>query len=369
MFQHIAHTEIIQEAAVKKRIEGGSYSSVMEKLMTVDPNDERKFSMAMGKQISKKSAKMYNIPYVSEVRKPLGNFTVSDCTLPKSWIIRPPPRRRDYRLTDLLGWRRNLELAVIHMDVDKVHELTQKHSIEDVRAVCEIRNLLTKMAKEGLARACTLLLECCHVYPDGPRDPNFPPQWMEYTQHSGYDVGGGDTPLMLAARSGKREACKVLLEYKDEGSSSNRASSVNVNMKCFRAQSTALHYAMSEGHPAVVELLCQYGADISLENKYGQDSFDLLDMFSEPETMAQSGVSLKEYTKIGEILREFDDRCSYCRRSCDAEIKVMRRCPCHKERYCGVQCQKKRWPLHQTLHKKVMKKKEAEAKTEVKSDT
>ena len=376
MFQCVAHTEIVQEAAVLNRLvgENNAMSSVMEKLMTVDPNDERKFSKTMGKEMMK-SANRYNIPYVSEVRKPLGNFTESEWTLPKHWICQPPPRRGEYRLTDLLGWRRNLELAVIHMDVDKVHELTEKHSMEDVRELCEIRNLLTKMAEEGLARACTLLLESCHVFPDGPRDRNFPRQWMEYTRQSGYDVDGGDTPLMLAARSGQYDACKVLLEFKDEGSgsnsnsSSNRAStSVNVNMKCFRAQSTALHYAMAEGHSDVVKLLCQNGADISAENSYGQDSIDLLDMFSQPEAMAQSGVTLKEYRKIGEVLREFDDRCSYCRRRCDVEIKVMRVCPCHKERYCGVECQKKRWPLHNTLHKKVMKKKKAEANAEAKSE-
>jgi ankyrin repeat protein len=62
----------------------------------------------------------------------------------------------------------------------------------------------------------------------------------------------GETPLMLAARSGNVDAIQALL-----------AKRVDVNQKDKLRGTTALMWAVTENHPAVVKLLVSHGADLS----------------------------------------------------------------------------------------------------------
>jgi hypothetical protein len=52
--------------------------------------------------------------------------------------------------------------------------------------------------------------------------------------------------------------------------------------------------------------------------------------------------------KVQQILRDLDTRCSYC-----FEYNAPKACPCQKESYCNVNCQKKRWKKHKGYHREV----------------
>lgn len=336
--QTCAHSEIIQEAAVKHRLKERSQDGTTSNMFAVDPNNNRAFAQGLARDILNPND-TGRVQYVSETPKPLRNFT-PDIAVPRHWICRPPANEDNYRMTDLFGWRTNLERAVVHMDEAKVKQITDTHSAHDVREYCEIRLLLTKMASKGLVRACKLLLDYCRVSPDGARDADFPFEWKKYLEGSGLS-DQKESPLLIAAQHGHYDVCKILLEYQ-----------ASIHIKDDITSSIALHHAMSQGHIDVVELLCQHNSDISDPNYMGMDAIDLIEMFKSPQHLNLSGGSLKQCQKIEEILREYDNRCSYCKE----KPIIMRRCPCHKERYCGVECQKGRWADHRALHQKVIKK-------------
>lgn len=78
------------------------------------------------------------------------------------------------------------------------------------------------------------------------------------------DSGGDDkrhlTPLMRAAKSGRVDLVKCLIE----------ACGADVNARAEKSSYTALHSAAYDGHTAVVRMLLEHGADASLCNKFGE---------------------------------------------------------------------------------------------------
>ena len=66
--------------------------------------------------------------YVDENPTPLGSWSppndVGD--LPARWFARPPENHDSYRPTALLGWRTNLERAVLREDNDKVKDIVTR---------------------------------------------------------------------------------------------------------------------------------------------------------------------------------------------------------------------------------------------------
>ncbi len=307
-----------------------------EKKKPVDPNNADE-SLIRSVRVSKA---LEGIPYVSETPQPLRKYTTT--TVPMHWLCRPPPQS-SYTPEQLYGWRTNLELAVTHMDEAKVKEIVGAHSAEEVREFCEIRLLLTKMAGEGLVKACKLLLNVCNVSVDGGRDSDFSPKWKKYLNKNGWSEEG-ETPLIMAAKDGQYEACKLLLEHK-----------ASIEIKSFKMQAAALQHATEGGHKDIVKLLCKHQADLTSQNVLGSDAIDFVQMLQKPGMLAKNGGCLEQYQKIEEILREYDDRCATCKK----KPAVLRRCPCRKEQYCGVECQKQRWAAHKALHKKTMKKVES----------
>src|SRR6202167_3511794 len=62
---------------------------------------------------------------------------------------------------------------------------------------------------------------------------------------------------MMTAKTGKANAAKVLLDH-----------SAQVNAKETWGGTTALMWAVSEHHPAVVKLLIEHGADVNAKSKF-----------------------------------------------------------------------------------------------------
>ena len=67
----------------------------------------------------------------------------------------------------------------------------------------------------------------------------------------------GDTALMMAARTGKLDAVKVLLDH-----------GAQVNTKETWGGTTALMWAVSERHPDVAKLLVERGADVNAKSNF-----------------------------------------------------------------------------------------------------
>ena len=74
-------------------------------------------------------------------------------------------------------------------------------------------------------------------------------------------VGTGSTPLMLAARGGRKDICLLLLDY-----------GADVNLQEHTRKYTALFYAALNGNPEVVNLLLDHGAEINNSNHGLEDS-------------------------------------------------------------------------------------------------
>src|SRR6202140_5525971 len=67
----------------------------------------------------------------------------------------------------------------------------------------------------------------------------------------------GDTALMMAARTGRTDAIKVLLDH-----------AAQVNAKEAWGDTTALMWAVSERHPDAAKLLVEHGADVNARSKF-----------------------------------------------------------------------------------------------------
>lgn len=319
----LAHSSLVEEAvAFRRTTNRGNMDQNYDDIAALNPHDERAIGRYLGERLKQKcKINQDKIPYVSETVKPLKGYYTDE--VPLRWFARPPPRDKEYRLTQLWGWRTNLEHAINNFDEERVKKITSQHTREEIREFCEIRQLLQKCASKGLVKGCELLFKYCKVRVEGKRASTFPDAWLKMAEGAyrevGAEEGGGRefTPLIEAAREGHYEVCKLLLE--------NGAS---ISMTDMSIESTALHHAISQGQRDVVRLLCNHNSDLSSQNIYGQDSIDLVEHFMQPAYIATCGIPSKQFEKIAEILREHDDRCSYCK-SKPTELK---NCPCHKEK-------------------------------------
>lgn len=293
----LAHSSVIEEGAVKRKI----IDRIQQNIHNLDG-----------------LSALYHtdVPYVSETKKPLKGFTTSK--VPMHWLTCPPPQGKKYRLCDLWGWRTNLEFAIYNLDEERVKKITSEHTQEEIREFCEIRQLLQKCALNGMVNGCKLLLKHCKVHVEGKRASTFPQAWMKMAEEGCSDEDAvGYTPLIAAAREGHYDVCELLLQF---------GASVEILDKKLNAP--AIQHAISQGQKDIVRLLCQYKSDISFRNIFGQDSIDVTESFMQPECIVGSGTPLRQFQKIAEILREYDDRCSYCR----MKPTQLKHCPCHKEK-------------------------------------
>jgi hypothetical protein len=269
-------------------------------------------------------------PYVSEERESLRGWVPPSepGDFPHRWYSQPPKDQNSYRPTSICGWRTNLERAVLGEDTEVVKRITSQYSANDVREYVECRMLLTKMAMRGMVNACKLLLDDCGANVEGAQAPDAKDWWKDIQNNSGNyrDL----TPLHQAARNGKLEVCRLLL---DHGANINQIDKDTV-------RGSPLHHAVSMGEIDCVKLLCERGADHTHVG-LGGEALDISEM------MAQENVyKRRAQEKVQQILREYDPRCSFCR-----QPNPPKQCPCKKERYCDAECQRGRWKLHKKYHK------------------
>lgn len=88
-------------------------------------------------------------------------------------------------------------------------------------------------------------------------------------------IEAGNSPLMLASRSGETKMANILVAF-----------GADVNLRNDDGL-TALMLASRFGHTEVVDLLLTNGADANLRNKKGYTSADLARMFNHEQTAAR----------------------------------------------------------------------------------
>ena len=251
--------------------------------------------------------------------------------LPGRWYARPPDDPNSFRPTALLGWRTNLERAILREDRTRVKSIVSKRNAKDIREFVELRMLLTKCAQRGLIEACRLLIEDCNASVEGAQAPDAKSWWLEIQNSSGNC--DSLTPLHQASRNGQTEAVKLLIEH---GANVNKIDKANI-------RGSTLHHAVSGGQIDCCRILCENGADLSYEG-YGGDAIKISELIAERDEYAR-----RVQDKIQQILREYDSRCSNCQRPAAAKS-----CPCRKERYCDALCQRARWKSHKRYHKEIV---------------
>lgn len=266
--------------------------------------------------------------YVSEEVQPFYGWVPPEESVPRDWFVRPPPDGA-YRLTEMWGWRTNLERAVLQADTDKIQEIAQHRDSDEIREFCEIRILLTKVAEKGMFKACQALLDICHVEVDGARST--PVKWRRLQLQAG---DSGTTPLHRAAFEGFLPVVELLLQH-----------GASVTATDDQLGGTALLHAVSQGHSDCVRALLEHGSDPAYFSPSGGEALDLSQMME-----MQGGAHVAAQRRIRQVLREYDSRCSHCR-SAGTSVK---KCPCHLERYCGRECQRVRWKEHKRQHKEKM---------------
>jgi hypothetical protein len=309
-------------------------SSEEAELMQGDMNDPRVVAELTARHIMG-NADLIDNPYVSEDVVPLAGWTPPD-TFPIEWYCcPPPPNASGYRINELLGWRTNLERAVLGADVPKIQKIAKAHDLHKVREYCECRILLTKMAESGMVSSCTALLDHCGVSPEGVQDTKHAKPWWRDVQLQSGDKDGS-APIHRAAHVGQTEAVRLLVER------GARVNSIDGGI----LKGTAVQFAASQGHLDCVRLLCERGADLTHVDSTGSEVLDVSEMMG-----MQGPPHTKVQEKVREIIREFDTRCSLCR-----EDDAPKRCPCHKERYCSIVCQRSRWKGHKKFHKSIVGK-------------
>ncbi|KAL7455728.1 hypothetical protein ACHAWC_007670 [Mediolabrus comicus] len=262
-------------------------------------------------------------PYVSEERESL-----------RGWVppSEPASERSEFIPTNIYMWLENeFRTCSARRRHGGLKRITSKYSASDVREYVECRMLLTKMAMRGMVNACKLLLDDCGANVEGAQAPDAKGWWKDIQNNSGNyrDL----TPLHQAARNGKLEVCRLLL---DHGANINQIDKDTV-------RGSPLHHAVSMGEIDCVKLLCERGADHTHVG-LGGEALDISEM------MAQENVyKRRAQEKVQQILREYDPRCSFCR-----QPNPPKQCPCKKERYCDAECQRGRWKLHKKYHKTII---------------
>ncbi len=205
-------------------------------------------------------AEVMSDPYVREPEEPydLGGWTPPNKRgdLPARWYAQPPDDINSWRPSALLGWRTNLERAVLREDTTKVKDIVRVRDAKDIREFVECRMLLTKCAQRGLLVACKLLIEECGASVEGAQAPDSEPWWLAVQDSSGNC--DSLTPLHQAARNGQTESIRLLLDY---GAEINR-----IDRGVTRG--STLHHAVSGGQVDCVRLLCERGVD----HEYGEFS-------------------------------------------------------------------------------------------------
>ena len=200
-------------------------------------------------------AELSRNPYVDEPDEPydLGSWSPprERGKFPARWFARPPDDTDSYRPTSLLGWRTNLERAILREDATKVKEIVAKRDATMIREYVECRMLLTKCAMRGLLEACKLLIEDCNASVEGAQAPDSKSWWNDIQNRSGNidDL----TPLQHASRNGQLESMKLLLDY---GADVNRIDKASI-------RGSALHHAISQGQIECCRLLIERGADLT----------------------------------------------------------------------------------------------------------
>lgn len=311
------HEVGVADSAIQKSLElhsaslnmmDGTTANMMPNADLSDPSTVTQ--MASG-HIQESSQAMYE-PYVSEEVVPLRGWRPPNAvgTLPRSWYARPPDDRNNYRCTALLGWRTNLERAVLRADAARIEQIVQAHDAADIREFVECRMLLTKMAQKGMVESCEALIDLCGASVEGAQAPDAEQWWLAIQNESGnYE---SLTPLHQACRNGQLEVVKLLLT---RGADVNRIDKAKI-------RGSALHHAVSTGQIDIVRILCEHGADLRYEGM-GGDALDISELCG-----GQEKAYIAVQSKVQEILREFDTRCSFCR----AE-NPSKNCPCGKEKY------------------------------------
>eukprot|EP00584_Thalassiosira_punctigera_P010848 CAMPEP_0172546148 /NCGR_PEP_ID=MMETSP1067-20121228/15959_1 /TAXON_ID=265564 ORGANISM="Thalassiosira punctigera, Strain Tpunct2005C2" /NCGR_SAMPLE_ID=MMETSP1067 /ASSEMBLY_ACC=CAM_ASM_000444 /LENGTH=524 /DNA_ID=CAMNT_0013333033 /DNA_START=58 /DNA_END=1632 /DNA_ORIENTATION=- len=321
----------VAEQALVRSIE--LHSSAMNDAQYDDNPLTNPSPSAMGRTILAQADSMSE-PYVDEEPTPFGRWRppAEPGDFPARWFARPPENVNSWRPTALLGWRTNLERAVLREDAARVREIVRARDADDVREFVECRMLLTKCAQRGLIVACELLLDECGAGVEGAQGtPDAPSWWMEVRNSSGNY--GSLTPLHQAARNGMSVAVTLLL---DRGADVDRVDESSV-------RGTALHHAVSGGQVDCCRVLCERGADHVYEGA-GGDALAISELCAEGDVYRG-----RVQEKMQRVLREFDPRCSYCRRPNPAK-----NCPCRKERYCDANCQRGRWKKHKKYHKEIV---------------
>lgn len=311
------------------------YASAMNDVNRSSGHIERTMNAvpsALGHELLAHNQAMYE-PYVSEEPMPLGSFVPPSepGDLPARWYTRPPEDINEWKPTELLGWRTNLERAILREDTNKVKEIVSKRNASDIREFVECRMLLTKCAQRGLIEACKLLMNECKANVEGAQAPDAEPWWIDVQNHSGNF--GSLTPFHQAARNGQLQSLKLLLQH---GAEINRIDKSEI-------RGSALHHAVSTGQIDCVQFLCENGADHTYEG-HGGEALDISELVAGGDEYRR-----RVQEKVQQILREFDTRCSSCRHPNPSKF-----CPCRKERYCGSQCQRARWKMHKKYHKEVL---------------
>lgn len=270
-------------------------------------------------------------PYVDEERKSLRGWNPPNGPgeIPRHWYAQPPKDPNAYRPSTLFGWRTNLERAVLQEDREVVERITSQYDAGEIREYVECRMLLTKAAMRGLVNACKMLIEKCGASVEGAQAPDAEGWWKGLQNNAG--SYGDMTPLHQAADKGKMAALELLLDYGANINSIDKTEMV----------ASPLQHAAAKGEIDCVQLLCERGADLTHEDASGNEALDISEMMA-----TQDASSQRVQEKVQQILREYDPRCSYCRRP-----NPQKRCPCKTERYCGAACQKLRWKLHKKYHR------------------
>ena len=135
----------------------------------------------------------------------------------------------------------------------------------------------------------------------------------------------GLTALIRAAGKGHFEIAKVLIQ-----------SGAHVNATTTDNRATPLIYAARNGSMNTVQLLLQHRADLTATNADGHSVMDIARKFNRDEIERYLTIYLSKW-------------CYGCSKIVEAPLK---RCRCHKVKYCNTDCQRKHWPEHKPECKK-----------------